>query len=74
MDKYPSLIHIFLTIMFGPLGGIVLRWHYNRQDDRQMGSFMWYVSWIAVLASSTSALAFILPTVGLGVAGNIPYD
>ncbi len=52
MDKlrFPSLLHAFLAILFGSFAGIVLRWHYSKQDERKTGSWFWYLSWLAVVA------------------------
>ncbi len=57
--RFPSLLHAFLTILFGPFAGIVLRWHYNKQDERKTGSWFWYLSWLAVVAGLSSGLLFL---------------
>ena len=39
--RFPNLLHAFLAILFGPFAGIVLRWHYNKQDERKAGSWFY---------------------------------
>lgn len=42
--QLPSLLHALLVMLFGPIAGVILRHHYNTQDDRETGSFFWYLS------------------------------
>ncbi len=47
--RLPSMMTMFLVLFFGPIAGIVFRYKYNKTNDRQMATFLWYVSWLSLL-------------------------
>ncbi len=63
----PSYIHILLIFIFGPIGGIILRYHHNKNDRRELGSFLWYISLIGLLAGGVAYGAVLGPVLGFSL-------
>ncbi len=57
--EFPSLKHVFLVVLFGPIAGIILWKFYRNQDMPEMASWFWRMSWVALAAAVIGGLVFI---------------
>ncbi len=48
--EFPSMKHVFLVVLFGPIAGIILWKFYNNQDMPETATYFWHMSWVVLLA------------------------